>query len=616
MRRFSSQTGPVHAPSVVHDVLRSKGDRLAPAIGASFGARFGYDFSGVRVHTDANAAHSARAVNAAAYTVGNRIVFDQGRYEPDTSAGRALIAHELTHVVQQGGSDPTPGQVLPVDTHDSRAEAEARRVSPGLSQTNPRVARADPVAVGYTMDLGGVARTGIQFVPRAITDTQVGPVTVQGGLYGSGQSQLGVVIGQDLTIRTLAIQLRALWTTATPFTPPGAVAPTPLVMVTADELARALLVFNRTYLPVPAMTNWRAGLRYPLPVEIDDTTGVATLHPLLIQALAGAFDPAWEPLLDRRAAATPVPQPAALQTDVQAFLARETTALARGTHLRARALTNAVAELPFVRETFRQVGAAAFDVALAFMDNAVNREITILARQRDGAAILAEIRNALAATPAAPSAAQQASLARANGMLAAVAGIAAVAPPIAARNRPERTVTIDTVSVGPSNQNPATAVTIANAIFAQCNVRLNHRVNATASAAQAAAWLGADNAIRRSPSCGSISGEERTSIQQATAAFGLGSRIRAFFVPAVHDGTRAYSVPPFCGTGAAAARRNVAWVSNLGDHRTLAHEIGHVLLNSGAHPDPNLMGPGAAPAARARINLIDAQCATIHGNAA
>ena len=63
--------------------------------------RFGYDFSGVRVHTDAKATESAQAVNALAYTVGQDVVFGAGQYAPDTSAGQKLMAHELTHVVQQ-----------------------------------------------------------------------------------------------------------------------------------------------------------------------------------------------------------------------------------------------------------------------------------------------------------------------------------------------------------------------------------------------------------------------------------------------------------------------------------------------------------------------------------
>ena len=74
-------------------------------------SRFGRDFSQVRLHTDTQAAHSARAVNALAYAVGNHIVFDRGQYEPAGERGRRLLAHELTHVLQQravGQSGPQP----------------------------------------------------------------------------------------------------------------------------------------------------------------------------------------------------------------------------------------------------------------------------------------------------------------------------------------------------------------------------------------------------------------------------------------------------------------------------------------------------------------------------
>jgi hypothetical protein len=63
--------------------------------------RFGQDFSHVRVHTDARAGEQARAVNALAYTLGSDIIFDPDQYAPDTDTGRALLAHELVHVIQQ-----------------------------------------------------------------------------------------------------------------------------------------------------------------------------------------------------------------------------------------------------------------------------------------------------------------------------------------------------------------------------------------------------------------------------------------------------------------------------------------------------------------------------------
>lgn len=625
-RRPGGVAEPSTVPPIVHEALGSPGRPLDAKTRAFFEPRFGHDFGRVRVHADAKAAESARAVGALAYTVGRDVVFGADRYAPRTSTGRQLLAHELTHVVQQRDVSGTSSlDRLTLDRPDSAQEAEARRVGAALApggtasaralrdDLRPIVSRADPQVVQIIRNLGTTPRTGLQFWPTNVTDTQVGPVTVQGGLMGGGASRLHVIIGENLTLRTLARQLLPLWLTATPFTPTGAAAPLPLDVITEDELARGLLVYNQTYLPVPAMTNWRSGLRFPLPVEIDEATGVATLHPLQIRALAGAFDPAHAPLLDLRAPATTAPPAATLAADVTAFLARETTASARGIHLGARALTNAVAELPFIREAFRQLGAASFDVALAFMDNLVNREVELLAAQRDGAAILAEIRAALAAAPATPTPDQKSSLDRANLMLGRVAGVAAVAPPAAARGRAVRTVTIDTVRLDGSTHTPSVDVAVANAILAQCDVRLAHGIDATATPAETTAWLGGDTDLRASPSCGMVTGEERSLFRDATARFGLTARIRAFFIATYsgYAGALAYSVPPYCATGPASAVRGMAVIQNASGRGDLAHEAVHILQNSGTHlPAPNLMS--ADPVA---VALNNTQCRAVYNNA-
>ncbi|HEY2714262.1 MAG TPA: DUF4157 domain-containing protein [Chthoniobacterales bacterium] len=89
------------APPIVHDVLGQNGQPLEPATREFMGKNLGYDFTRVRVHTDARAAASARVLGANAYTVGNKIVFDSGHYRPGSAEGRRLLAHELAHVVQQ-----------------------------------------------------------------------------------------------------------------------------------------------------------------------------------------------------------------------------------------------------------------------------------------------------------------------------------------------------------------------------------------------------------------------------------------------------------------------------------------------------------------------------------
>lgn len=95
-------------PEVSNDVEHaihtlSGGSRLPETVRSFMEPRFGTDFSRVRMHNDAGAAELARSVNAQAFTVGRDIVFGAGRYSPETESGKRLLAHELTHVVQQGG---------------------------------------------------------------------------------------------------------------------------------------------------------------------------------------------------------------------------------------------------------------------------------------------------------------------------------------------------------------------------------------------------------------------------------------------------------------------------------------------------------------------------------
>jgi outer membrane protein OmpA-like peptidoglycan-associated protein len=104
-RKAAAPDGATTAPPIVHDVLRSPGQPLDPATRGFMETRFGRDFGDVRVHSDRAAAESARAVGARAYTAGQAIAFADGEYRPDAEQGRRLLAHELTHVVQQSAGD-------------------------------------------------------------------------------------------------------------------------------------------------------------------------------------------------------------------------------------------------------------------------------------------------------------------------------------------------------------------------------------------------------------------------------------------------------------------------------------------------------------------------------
>jgi Domain of unknown function (DUF4157) len=100
-RSAFSAEGVNEVPPIVHEVLRSSGQPLDAHTRTFFESRFDHDFSRVRVHTDAKAAESARAVNARAYTVGPDVVFGAGQYAPSSGVFTCLFAHELTHVIQQ-----------------------------------------------------------------------------------------------------------------------------------------------------------------------------------------------------------------------------------------------------------------------------------------------------------------------------------------------------------------------------------------------------------------------------------------------------------------------------------------------------------------------------------
>lgn len=98
--------GPERAPSGSGAGSRSGGQPLPEAARQFFEPRFGADFGDVRVHTGEQAAQAASSLNARAYTLGSDIVFGAGEYDPSSTGGQRLLAHELTHVVQQRSAPP------------------------------------------------------------------------------------------------------------------------------------------------------------------------------------------------------------------------------------------------------------------------------------------------------------------------------------------------------------------------------------------------------------------------------------------------------------------------------------------------------------------------------
>ncbi|HYK05706.1 MAG TPA: DUF4157 domain-containing protein [Thermoanaerobaculia bacterium] len=128
MQREAAGGAPARVPSVVHDVLASGGRPLDEGTRADMESRFGHDFGRVRVHDDTRAAESAGAVAARAYTVGDHMVFAPGMYAPGSPSGQRLLAHELTHVVQQSGVVQT-SPAMEISNPSDAGELEADRVA-------------------------------------------------------------------------------------------------------------------------------------------------------------------------------------------------------------------------------------------------------------------------------------------------------------------------------------------------------------------------------------------------------------------------------------------------------------------------------------------------------
>jgi hypothetical protein len=123
--------GRIH-PDVTAQIAatRGRGSPLPPAVRDEMATAFGHDFGDVRVHSDALAGSLAQAVQARAFTTGADIYFAGSEYRPASAAGRSLLAHELTHVVQQRGM-PTSGDLVVSDPADPQ-EREAERIAGSL----------------------------------------------------------------------------------------------------------------------------------------------------------------------------------------------------------------------------------------------------------------------------------------------------------------------------------------------------------------------------------------------------------------------------------------------------------------------------------------------------
>ncbi len=208
LQRAAVSPAPMNTvPPIVHDVLNSPGQSLDAGARAFMEPRFGHDFSGVRVHTDARAAEFARSVNALAYTVGRNVIFGTGQYAPETGEGRKLLAHELTHVVQQRFGIPIQGRLETgpsFDQHEWLAEEIATQISqseeltPLTSTTSLRLQRQGAPHNIFSVDQAAY----LQLVNRAmqqIGGRLVTSDTLAGSIKPILQAMLAQVTWRDQT---------------------------------------------------------------------------------------------------------------------------------------------------------------------------------------------------------------------------------------------------------------------------------------------------------------------------------------------------------------------------------------------------------------------------------
>lgn len=209
----SVEAGQSTVPPAVHDVLRSPGHPLAPSARSFMESRFRRDFSGVRVHSDEKAAESARSLHALGYTVGRDIVFGAGQYAPGTLAGRRLLAHELTHVVQQNAlslsSAIVQRQYDPMQQHvdDMDTEMERKYANSGApkAQTCGRPSwcpggfcspyTSDKLAEYYRAKRGPILLAGIS----AVVDSRVVPFWQEYLAGGSPPKDITAGFSKDFT---------------------------------------------------------------------------------------------------------------------------------------------------------------------------------------------------------------------------------------------------------------------------------------------------------------------------------------------------------------------------------------------------------------------------------
>ncbi len=192
---------------------RTIGEPLPPAIRTEFEGQLGHDFGSVRVIASGETSELAPAIGARAMTVGRSIVFGPNAYQPETSAGRALLAHELTHIAQRPDGAEAAGveaeRGVGLDRPSSDAEREAGRIEGAVARgepaTQPTARHAEPVLSRSLLGglLGGAAGATLGAIGGALLGGLLGPAgAIVGGIVGGLAGLVGGAIVGDVASRS------------------------------------------------------------------------------------------------------------------------------------------------------------------------------------------------------------------------------------------------------------------------------------------------------------------------------------------------------------------------------------------------------------------------------
>jgi hypothetical protein len=199
---------PNNTPKVTPNIessinaMKGGGQPLSESTRSFFEPRFDADFSKVRLHTDSKAAETAKSINAKAFTTGKNIIFNSGQYSPGTSSGKHLLAHELTHVIQQNPMPPTKQPVQQKQPKD-KYEQKANQVTDSVMKTPGQEVQGK---------VGSGKKEGLLQMKSGTLQRKQMTVDKEYSLYYNNPSRLGKILVRRFFADCHGIKIAAKWT--------------------------------------------------------------------------------------------------------------------------------------------------------------------------------------------------------------------------------------------------------------------------------------------------------------------------------------------------------------------------------------------------------------------